>query len=153
MKVQSKNLVRPIILLCVVLLVSSCKTAPPQENDSNQPVFTSTTAPEVYVRTYPSTPEGVVGEFLKIYPGTPENGIQYLSPEFVLKLNETSALTLLPEQKEVSGYIIKQGSSSAESAKSEIIMDISYDQAIYSIKFFLVIEDGRWVITGISNNS
>ncbi|KAF0109972.1 MAG: hypothetical protein FD147_1944 [Chloroflexi bacterium] len=151
MKVKHKIVNIYIILLCVLLLLTGCLENKNAQENIIIPVLSSPTATQiVYSESYPSTPEDVIREFLAIYPDSPVHAIKFLSPAYVQRLDERSALDLLPEQGRPSGFIISQGSSSAESEKSEVFVNIAYNDNTYEAVFSLIIQGGRWLIEKIA---
>ena len=151
MRFFGRKLTRFLILLWVTAWMVACApSAQPQENDvsTTQPPVSITQPPQS--QDYPATPEEVIRAFLIVYPSTPVNGIQYLSPGLVQNLDEVSATELLPQPGEIHGFIIEEGSASPGSEQSQILTSIAYLDKSYKVRFFLVIQDGRWCINNIS---
>lgn len=101
---------------------------------------------------YPSSPEEVIRAFLITYPSNQVYAVQYLSPSYVKDLDSASVAKLLPETGEITGFIIEQGSASAESEKSEILAKVAFQNSSNEILFSLEIVDGRWSISNIEIN-
>lgn len=99
---------------------------------------------------YPGTPEGVVHAFLTIFPENPADAIQYLSPDLVSGLDETSLQNLLQLPGSIDGYMMLEGSGSAESEMSRIKVAISSNQQTFTRSFTLVIQNGFWQIKEIA---
>ena len=101
---------------------------------------------------YPSSPEEVIRAFLQTYPVDSVNAVQYLSPSLVKDLDVDSVAKLLPGSGDINGFIIESGSSSAEDEKSEIRASIAFADVSTEVVFNLEIDDGRWVISKISEH-
>lgn len=89
--------------------------------------------------------------FLDAYPSNPADGIKYLSPRLTATLTEESALALLPLRDIPGGYNLQQGSTSAETQSSVILVEIIYESAAYWVEFGLSLVNGRWMIDRIGS--
>ena len=134
-----------LILLTGCQPVNTMLTSTVSETPTAQ-FFSTPTAGE---QLYPSTPEEVIRAFLISYPVDQIFAIQYLSPEYVKNLDSESVSHLLPSTGEITGFIIEEGSSSAEIEKSEILANVAFHDLSSKILFSLEIVDGRWAISQI----
>ncbi len=151
MRFIGSNLSRILILLWMVVWLAACAPAPqPQESDVSLPQTSLTATKQPQSQDYPATPEEVIRAFLIVYPSTPVNGIQYLSPDLVQTLDEKTATELLPQPGEIHGFIIEEGSVNPGSEQSQILTNLAYPDLSYRVRFFLVIQDGRWCIENIA---
>lgn len=142
---------RSVILLWLVVSLAACApAAQPQATPLPVSQTTSITPEPPQGQEYPATPEEVIRAFLIVYPSTPENGIQYLSPAYVQTLNEKTATELLPQPGEIHGFIIEEGAVSPGTEQSQVLTSIAYTDQSYRVRFFLVIQDGHWCIENIS---
>lgn len=151
MRFIGNNLARIFVLLWMVAwLVACAPTIKPQENEfsNNQPPPAETLSPQI--QGYPATPEEVIRAFLIVYPSTPVDAIQYLSPSLVQNLDEKSATELLPQEGEIHGFIIEEGSVSPETEQSQVLTSLAYPEQNYRVRFLLIIQDGHWFIENIS---
>ncbi len=88
--------------------------------------------------------------FLEAYPSNPAAGIKYLSPRLTASLTENTALDLLPVSDIPNGYNLQQGSTSLETRSSVILVELTYEPAVYWVEFSLALVDGKWKIDRIS---
>jgi len=89
--------------------------------------------------------------FLDAYPSNPADGIKYLSPRLTATLTEETADGLLPLRDIPAGYNLQQGSTSAETQSSVILVEIIYESAAYWVEFGLSMVNGRWMIDRIGS--
>lgn len=120
----------------------------PQESAFITPE-TQETVQNLNLNEYPGSPEGVVQAFLKVYPETPVEAVQYLASSFVAQLNGQTVLKLLPGNGIINGFLIVQGSSSAETERSQLIADIEIEGNLYQAEFHLITDQGYWRIEQI----
>ena len=153
MKIKNLKRIITFTCLCGMILLAGCQLqtatqtveateAPTVQQDGETPVVTE--------NMYPSSPEEVIRAFLQTYPVDSVNAVQYLSPSLVKDLDVDSVAKLLPGSGDINGFIIESGSSSAEDEKSEILASIAFADVSTEVLFNLEIDDGRWVISKIS---
>lgn len=88
--------------------------------------------------------------FLVVFPEDPGKAVQYLSPQLVAGLDEESLMNLLQIPDIVEGYMMLEGSGSAENEFSQIKVAISSGQQTYIRLFDLNIQNGLWQILNIT---
>jgi hypothetical protein len=132
-----------IILLAGLFLPAGCNFPLNRTENIPSPTLTAARSSE---EPYPASPEEVVMMFLDTYPSNPADGIKYLSPRLTATLTEESALALLPLRDIPGGYNLQQGSTSAETQSSVILVEIIYESAAYWVEFGLSLVNGRWMI-------
>jgi hypothetical protein len=151
MTIYHRKLITALFILSSLTLLTGCQPvntilpSPVPVTPTVQFVTTPTNAEQLY----PSTPEEVIRAFLIAYPIDQIYAVQYLSPAYVEKLDAESVSHLLPATGEISGFIIEEGSSSAELEKSEILANVAFNDLSSRILFSLEIVDGRWAISQI----
>lgn len=145
---------RILFILWISLLLAGCGI---QGNSQDFVTATASPTSDPQILTlpasqdgYPGTPEGVVHAFITVFPENPADAIQYLSPDLVAGLTPESLQNLLQLPGAVEGYMMLEGSGSAESETSQIKVAISSNQQNFVRSFTLVIRNGLWQITGIA---
>lgn len=140
--------------LCGMILLAGCQlqtaTQTVEATEASTVQQDGETTAAVTENMYPSSPEEVIRAFLQTYPVDSVNAVQYLSPSLVKDLDVDSVAKLLPGSGDINGFIIESGSSSAEDEKSEIRASIAFADISTEVVFNLEIDDGRWVISKIS---
>jgi len=141
-----------ILFFATALILSGCRqeTGTPLATTTASPAAEETEALNPAENQYPSTPEEVIRAFVISFPVDKITSVQYLSPSYVKNLDTESVARLLPEEGDITGFIIESGASSAESASSEILTNIAFKDSSAQILFKLEIVDGRWAISQIT---
>jgi hypothetical protein len=135
--------------LLVIFYLAGCQGRQiPQEGAFLTPEF-QIPAQNSNLNEYPGSPEGVVQAFLKVYPETPVDAVQYLAPSLVSQLNEQTILKLLPGNGIINGFLIVQGAASAETERSQLTADIEIEGKLYQAEFHLITDQGYWRIDQI----
>lgn len=124
-------------------------TATPAEQQTAPPTTPAAATTVTQAAVYPDSPEGVVQAFIDAYPDDTSTMLQYLSTSLKASLPTGGPGELLKVLGDINGFVILSGSTVPQPPQAEIqgAFQVGVQQALRT--FYLVQENGRWVITSI----
>lgn len=98
---------------------------------------------------YPSTPEGVVQQFLTAYHENPNEMNKYLSPSLLSQMPVGGVAEYIGLKGLLQGFAIQAASLDPTARTASVEVELVADDTERKLAFSLVLQDSHWVIVSI----